>query len=207
MTGYGRGVGWEIDAAAPQAPRVAEVLAAAFAEVPLTRWVLRDPRDLVKVRSYVAILVATSGPGSLAFCEREGRGAAVWVQPGRWRNGFMRRARHVPALLGLTGLARAPGRFFQLSRVARDHPPEPHYYLELVGVRPDTRGAGLGDALVRAGLALADAEGVAAHLHTSNRRAIPLYERCGFSVSGELQLGASGPLVWAMRREPAAKSA
>jgi GNAT superfamily N-acetyltransferase len=194
---------WAIERVTPDDPRVADVLASAFAEVPLTRWVLRDPQDPVGVRRYLGMLVSMAGPAGIVDCEREGRGAAVWVRPDRWRAGLARRLRHAGILLGLTGVRRAPSRFVQLSRIAADHPIEPHHYLELVGVGPAQRGGGLGEALVRVGLARCDAEGRAACLHTSNPKAIPLYARCGFAVSHQLQLGGAGPRVWAMRREPA----
>ncbi|MEM6957729.1 MAG: GNAT family N-acetyltransferase, partial [Myxococcota bacterium] len=59
-------------------------------------------------------------------------------------------------------------------------PTAPHYYLFAVGVLPEGRGKGLASALIRAGLDLADRDGVGAYLENSNPRNTPLYERFGF---------------------------
>jgi ribosomal protein S18 acetylase RimI-like enzyme len=181
---------------------VIDVLALAFAEVPLTRWLVRAPDDPRLVRQYVGLLVAASGPGAFALRDAEGHGAALWVRPGAWRGDLLQRLRHLPRLVSIVGPRRCTGVFRGLSRMAADHPDEPHYYLELVGVRPAHRGCGLGGALLRAGLERADAEGRAAYLHTSNPAAVPLYRRFGFEVARELRLPAGGPAVVAMRRAP-----
>ncbi len=81
------------------------------------------------------------------------------------------------------------------------HPKEPHWYLPLIGVEPNAQGNGLGGALMRHALARCDQEGALAYLESSNPRNISLYERHGFEVMGEIQLGA-GPLVTPMLRRP-----
>ena len=81
------------------------------------------------------------------------------------------------------------------------HPDEEHWYLPIVGVEPNAQGRGLGGALMRHATARADAQGVPAYLESSNPRNISLYERHGFEVMGEIQIGA-GPLVTPMLRRP-----
>ncbi len=59
--------------------------------------------------------------------------------------------------------------------------------LDRVIVRPGARGRGLGEALVRAGLAWASAQGAARVLlevERTNATARRLYERCGFAAIG-----------------------
>ncbi len=81
-----------------------------------------------------------------------------------------------------------------------NHPRELHYYLFAVGVRTRAQGKGLGGALVRAGLARADADGAAAYLENSKSRNTPLYERLGFEPAGWLPLPQGAPPLLAMLR-------
>ena len=57
----------------------------------------------------------------------------------------------------------------------------------LIGVDPARQGRGLGSALMKHTLALCDAEGALAYLESSNPRNVPLYERHGFEVVGEIR--------------------
>ena len=79
-------------------------------------------------------------------------------------------------------------------RMAAHHPAEPHWYLPLIGVDPAHQGKGLGSALLRHALARCDRDGTAAYLESTARANIPFYERHGFMVRGEIQVGTSPPL-------------
>ncbi|MFI5028043.1 MAG: GNAT family N-acetyltransferase [Solirubrobacterales bacterium] len=78
------------------------------------------------------------------------------------------------------------------------HPQEePHYYLSLLGTHPGRRGRGLGMGLLADDLGRIDAEGAAAFLESSNPANDHHYERLGFGLWGELELGEDGH-----RRDP-----
>lgn len=55
-----------------------------------------------------------------------------------------------------------------------------HWYLELVGTRPEWQGKGAAGMLLRWGLERADADGVEAYLEASPKGR-PIYEKFGFS--------------------------
>ena len=67
------------------------------------------------------------------------------------------------------------------------HPKEPHWYLPMIGVDPSRQGQGYGSALLKAALKRCDADGLPAYLESSNPRNVPLYERHGFEVIGEIK--------------------
>ncbi|MEV0676071.1 GNAT family N-acetyltransferase [Actinosynnema sp. NPDC050436] len=79
-------------------------------------------------------------------------------------------------------------------------PAGPLYHLGTVAVRPDRQGRGLGTAVLRPGLAAADAAGVPAYLETSTERNLRLYRRLGFEVTAEVESPDGGPLTWCMVR-------
>ena len=74
-------------------------------------------------------------------------------------------------------------------RIMRDRP---HWYLELLAVRPEYQGKGLSSKLLRWALEQADKEGTAAFLE-SVPEAQPVYEKYGFSCVEELKIDT--PLV------------
>jgi len=80
-------------------------------------------------------------------------------------------------------------------QMASYHPSEPHWYLPLIGVDPAYQNKGYGGALMEYALQRCDDEGSAAYLESSNPRNIALYERHGFEVLGEIQVGTSPPLI------------
>jgi GNAT superfamily N-acetyltransferase len=83
----------------------------------------------------------------------------------------------------------------------KDHPHEPHWYLNLIGVEPSAQGHGGGSALLAHTLERCDAEGLPAYLDSNTERSIPLYQRHGFEVTEEVRLPRGGPPFWRMWRE------
>lgn len=78
-----------------------------------------------------------------------------------------------------------------------------HYYLGVIGSDPAARGRGHGAAVLRPGLAAADAAGVPTFLETGTEGNIGFYSRFGFVVTAELDLD-DGTRVWCLTREPEA---
>jgi ribosomal protein S18 acetylase RimI-like enzyme len=81
------------------------------------------------------------------------------------------------------------------------HPEEVHWYLPLIGVEPNAQGKGIGAELMRHAVARCDRERALAYLESSNPRNVPLYERHGFEVVREVQVGSSPP-AFPMVRPP-----
>jgi ribosomal protein S18 acetylase RimI-like enzyme len=81
------------------------------------------------------------------------------------------------------------------------HPEEDHWYLPLIGVDPAHQGKGFGGALMSHALVACDRDSLPAYLETANPANIPLYERYGFELLGEIQVGSS-PLMFPMLRQP-----
>jgi ribosomal protein S18 acetylase RimI-like enzyme len=78
--------------------------------------------------------------------------------------------------------------------------PEPHWYLDALGVTPERQGQGIGSALLRAAIAYADADGLPLVLLTCQPRNVVLYQRHGFEVVCETGDPESHVRWWGMRR-------
>ena len=81
------------------------------------------------------------------------------------------------------------------------HPKAPCWYLPMIGVDPACQGRGYGSALLRFALERIDRDGAAAYLESSNPRNVPLDERHGVEVIGNIQAGTS-PSIVPMLRSP-----
>jgi len=93
-----------------------------------------------------------------------------------------------------------------LARVFATQPvDEPHFYLFTLGTHADHQSRGLGGRVLEPVLECCDAQGLPAHLESSNPRNLPFYERHGFEVLGEVSIAEGGPVIRPMRREPRAR--
>ncbi|MET9213763.1 MULTISPECIES: GNAT family N-acetyltransferase [unclassified Nocardia] len=191
-------------AAAPGDVRAAgDALGAAFQHDPVMSWILPDehrravglPRFFATMARHVffpagASDLAVRPDGSVA-------GATLWTPP-----------EHQPAasaeLRVVPGLIRAFGRRTGAAKTLGDllkkhHPSTPHWYLGMIGTRPEDRGAGYGHTLLSSRLDRIDADGAAAYLESSNPDNVPYYERFGFTVTDEIRI-PGGPPLWLMWR-------
>ncbi|KXK59367.1 GCN5 family acetyltransferase [Micromonospora rosaria] len=182
---------------------VAEVLAEAFDGYPWTDWTVAADRHRERLTSMFALTVATVGVPygqSWAAVEPGGRpvAAAVWLRPDRpvpdgvW-------ATLADRTRDLAG-DRYPALLAAESACAPLRPTAPVFLLATVGVRPDRQGRGLGERVLRPGLAEADRAGVPAALETSSASNVRFYQRLGFTVTGDVTVEGGGPRVWGMRR-------
>lgn len=126
--------------------------------------------------------------------------AALWREPGRWQIPRIRMLTQLPRMSIAYGLA-AWRVLASLRIMERHHPTEPHWYLMTLGTDPASQGHGLGKALVLAGLARCDTDGLPAYLESGSAANIPFYEGLGFRLLGEVAV-PGGPIFYPMRRPP-----
>ncbi|MDJ1643859.1 GNAT family N-acetyltransferase [Streptomyces pakalii] len=131
-----------------------------------------------------------------------GRGPVSWT-PYRGQEKSVPDAETIAELEEILG-DRAPLFRDAVAAAAEQGPKEPQWYLAVVGADPAARGQGHGAALLRSGLAKADAAGLPVYLESSKPDNLPFYEHFGFTVLGEAALPGGGPALWVMRRAPRA---
>lgn len=181
---------------------IGAVLGRAFASDPVWRWfVTDDDRIAQRNATILSRFAAEYARVGHIEVEQDLGGAAIWVEPKRWRLHPSRMLRHAPAMLAAVGPRRLH-RIRHLALTEQHHPREPHWYLAVVGVEPDLAGRGIGSTLLRPQLRRCDAELMPAYLESSKFENLPLYERLGFEVTAELDLPDGGPRLWSMWRDP-----
>jgi GNAT superfamily N-acetyltransferase len=173
----------------------AATLAKAFAEDPVMSWLTGDrPARFARLaRGFFAESARRSITLGAAWMTADGNGAALWTPPGKWKLDLLATARLAPSSLWLYRF-RLPTAMRALSIMEGSHPPEPHWFLSLLGTDPSMQGKGYGSALLTPVLRRCDRDGLPAYLESSNERNIPFYERQGFVVTGKHELPGGPPL-------------
>jgi ribosomal protein S18 acetylase RimI-like enzyme len=182
---------------------MAESLALAFHDDPLIQWLFGDepPRPMRYSRQFFAREGARHLRHHEVYTLDGTPGAAYWDPPGQWKTKPLDILRMSPLLLrGIRG--RTLNALRGLGRMEAAHAKHPdHYYLAVLGTRPDRQGGGLGSALLAPVLRRCDTDGVGAYLESSKEANIPFYRRHGFEVVEEVAF-PSGPTIWPMWRDP-----
>jgi ribosomal protein S18 acetylase RimI-like enzyme len=170
----------------------------AFSADPMLRWSWPDAHEYLTVMpKFIEAFGGKAFQTHSAHCTRDRRGAALWLPPGTRpdEEAMLRVAEDsLPA-------ERLQDVYGVMEKMDQYHPKEPHWYLPMIGVDPDEQGKGYGAALLEYALHQCGIEGYLAYLESSNPRNVPLYERHGFRVIGEIQHGSS-PVMRAMVRMP-----
>jgi ribosomal protein S18 acetylase RimI-like enzyme len=191
----------EIRSATPdEMARAVAAIVAAFMTDPPARFAWPSPHEYLSTMPMATREFAGSCfDHGTAYVSTDFCGAALWLPPGVQPNGeaveriFRTSAKrdHLSDLLAT------------FEKMEQSHPREPHWYLPQIGVDPNAQGKGLGAKLMCHALARCDRDSALAYLEASKPGNIPFYERFGFEVTGEIQVGAA-PLVTPMLRRPRA---
>jgi GNAT superfamily N-acetyltransferase len=182
---------------------VAASLAAAFDDDPVWEYLVRGPRNRTGRLSTIfrSMIRFQHLSHSASYTDTEKAGGALWDPPRLWRMTPSQLLRCSPGFIrgfgtNIVNSART------LSTVEHSHPKAPpHYYLAILGTRPDRQGKGIGSAMLRPILDRCDEEGIGAYLESSKESNIAFYARHGFAVTGDMTL-PKGPRLWPMWREP-----
>jgi len=185
---------------------LADVLARAFCGNPLNRAVIRssDPDRLFRSNrdSMRALLPVAQRQGQVLVATLGGRlaGGLVASAPGR----FPLPPPPVGVRLRLLlrqgwSVARRWERVFETLEAL--HPPEPHWYLAVLGVDRSARRRGVGAALLSRWLGEVDRDRIPAYLETDSEANLRFYTRAGFESVGETSV--LGVRAWLLKRPPA----
>lgn len=185
-----------------QGALLADILADSFRHDPVMNWVI--PNTNLYPNFFRVLVEKLFLPHQHTYIEKNGDGAALWLPPGVSFDMPVTMAQ-VFMILRLI-LTRGPKVIPRLVSIQKTmekyHPREPHYYLQSLGARQSRQGRGIGSALLKQVTPLCDRDQIPAYLESSSARNLPLYERHGFEVFHQENIGGDGPPLWFMLRRP-----
>lgn len=176
--------------------RIAQTLALAFQEDPAFRYIFPcDDDRATRLQKLFRLIFDSEGRSGMRFATVDGAAASLWRRPGQAQIGL------AEMVLQSVSLAAALGphaiKALRISRaIDARFPSQPFWYLHYLGCVPDRQRRGLGDAVVRAGLARTAGHPV--YLETAQPNNIVFYERFGFSVTAQWRARPDGPTFWSM---------
>ena len=179
--------------------RTIALITAAFSHDPVVRWFFPDdrtyPARAAALFGYLFdVRVAVDG----VWMTDGGESAALWSPPGT-------ESLDPDQLWDQAAAALLPDEIERCDRwddaVAPHHPVSPHWYLGVLATASAFQGRGLGPLVAQPGIEAAAAAGRPAFLETGVAGNVMLYERMGFTVTGEID-DPSLPRGWCLRREP-----
>lgn len=191
-------------ASAADRARTIALITDAFSHDPVVRWFFPDdetyPARAAAFFGYLFdVRVAVDG----AWVTDGGESTALWSPPG---SGPL----DTEQLWDEAAAALAPDEISRCDQwdaaVAPHHPDTPHWYLGVLATASAFQGEGLGPSVAQPGIEAAAEAGLPAFLETGVDRNVKLYERMGFTITGEID-DPSLPQGWCLRREPDAERA
>lgn len=187
----------------------ADALALAFAGDPLIGFLFGPGwEQQPHARSFFHILLSVRvALGMPAWCaeQHDGRilGGVMGYDTSRpaWQAGHT--ARWQAMLEAVDGLEQRLAAYEHLADAFQ--PAQPHYYLGVIGVRPEAQGTGVGKALLEhfCAASRADPASSGVYLETASSDSLAFYRWNGFGVSGQGTLGTRTPL-WCVFQPSAA---
>ena len=170
----------------------------AFVSDPIARWLWPDAQEYVRqFPRFVQSFGAQAFAHGAAHASEDFGGAALWLPVGAEVDGdaveeLFRETTQEPVTSEVLSI---------LEQMGAHHTHEPHWYLAVIGVDPAQQSKGIGSELLKYALVPCDEQGLFAYLESSNPANVPFYQRHGFEVLGEIQVGSS-PTVRTMIRSP-----
>jgi GNAT superfamily N-acetyltransferase len=178
-------------------------LARAFAADPMILWPMPEA-TADQLRELFTLIMTPYVEFGAAWMSRDHAAAAAWLPPDlAGRFGEIDEATR-PAINSLT--SDGGRRYAEFWDWLDTHLPPSCWFLDVLGVRPEAQGRGLGRALVRHGLELARADGRPAFLETGQESNVAFYESLGFAVVDRQRAPGGGPVIWFMQASPHAPS-
>jgi GNAT superfamily N-acetyltransferase len=191
------------DIAAADDATVADLLARAFWDDPLFRWLLPGERwRYARMCRFFRAEVGSVRRRGRVLTTPDLEGAALWAAPGRWRSPPTDVFRYGPGLALSLGF-RLPEVARAMGAVEQRHPAEPHWYLATLGTDPNRQGRGVAGRLLAEVLDQCDEGGLPAYLEASRWENVAFYRRFRFAETDEIALTSDGPRIWPMWRDPA----
>lgn len=184
----------------------ARVIAQSFADDPLTSFMLPFRRTRVKsLLKFFRVYGEINIKAGRGFGAGEPlQGVAFWKFPGQDSLSISVKSlgKLMPLLFTMypIGYLRAGDVLKQIEAFHAKHAPEPHFYLDNLGVLPSSQGRGLSSRLIRPFLKMADEQKVPAYTDTVTKSNVPFYEHFGFRLVGEGFVEKAGITVYALKK-------
>ncbi|WP_299918412.1 GNAT family N-acetyltransferase [uncultured Roseobacter sp.] len=182
-----------------------KVLAETFQDHPLSKWMFRSEANRHKKLLFLSrgllrcvlhraeVMTTPDCEACFVYLTPSQAEPSDWeyVKSGWWKAPFKLRLDEIARLMRFNGrLGDLHGRLM----------PEAHFYLLVMGVKPELQGQGLGQKMMELLLEQADRRSMPVYVETQTQRVLPLLRRNGFEISVDETLPGSSVRHWVLSR-------
>lgn len=179
-----------IQATRKDKPFIIDLLSRAFDDNKSVNYViLQDKRRRERIRRLMDYSFEMCYRYGKVYLSAEGKGCALVLFPDQQRTTPAAILLHLKLITKGIGLSNVRKAMNRESAIKKRRPQNPLYYLWFIGVEHGERGNGIGSALLRGIIKEAEAMNRPVCLETSAPKNLPWYQKAGFSIYNELELG------------------
>jgi GNAT superfamily N-acetyltransferase len=169
---------------------IVDLLSRAFDDNKSVNYVLpQDRRRRERIRHLMSYSFEVCHRFGKVYLSEEGRGCAMILFPEQQKTDLSSLVLDFKLITRSIGLSHVRKAMNRESAIKNRHPQELLYYLWFIGVEHGERGKGIGSALLNGIIQEAGAMNRTICLETSAPKNLPWYQKAGFSIYDELDLG------------------
>lgn len=170
--------------------RIIDILTEAFDDNPSINYIVKqDSKRKARIRHLMEYCVEVCLATGEIFLSDNEKGCLLIRYPENKLPAFKSLVLDLKLALNSIGLWNIPKVIHREKLIKANQPKLPFYYLWYAGVYPDNQGEGIGSKLMEEVLRHCDKERRPIYLETSVIKNIAWYEKYGFTVCNEIELG------------------
>src|SRR5665647_2128310 len=170
--------------------RIVEILAESFNNNQSVNYIIKqDKKRNQRIRKLMEYSFEVFYLFGDVFLSDDRKGCALILLPDKKRTNLKSILLDVKLIITCTGLANLAKAMSRESKIKKLHPKELMYYIWFIGVDKKEQNKGIGTALLKEVINQSISMNRSVYLETSTLKNIPWYEKFGFKIYNELDLG------------------
>lgn len=169
---------------------VVNILASSFDDNKSVNYIIKqDVKRKERIRSLMEYSFDVCHLFGKVFLSDDKKGCALIVLPDKKKTTPKSALFDLKLILSCTGLSNATKAMAREAKIKKLQPREPMYYLWFIGVQTDEQGTGIGTELMKEIINESEKDKRMICLETSTLKNLPWYQKFGFTIYNELDLG------------------
>lgn len=169
---------------------IVDILTNSFNDNKSVNYIIKqDDKRLQRIRNLMDYSFEVCYEFGEVFLSNDKTGCALIVLPEKKKTTLKSILLDIKLIFSSMGLSNVKKAMDRESKIKKFHPKEEMYYLWFVGVDPKEQNKGVGSSLIKDVIKQAELKNRSVYLETSTLRNIPWYEKYGFKIFNELDLG------------------
>ena len=169
---------------------IVDILTSSFQDNKSVNYIIKqDGKRIERIRNLMGYSFEVCYMFGDVFLSHDKKACALIVLPEKKKTTLKAVMLDVKLIISCTGLSHLKKAMDREGKIKKLQPKEPMYYLWFIGVDPKEQNKGIGSGLLKDVIKQGELKNRPVTLETSTLKNIPWYEKFGFKVYNELDLG------------------